>query len=372
MKRVFLFWVLVSTLVFANDYEFSFDELETIETKSYEYSGYIEGEYKYQTLNKNSPLYPSKNKNSQNSYFTELFFNYKYFLDKYTFNLDLLSNYENIDQNEEFQTIISQGFINYKYNENHQIYLGKKTPKWGKGYYINPIAFIDRKKDPNDPEGAREGFTQINYQYNKVLDGSLKNISFDAVYLKVTKDINDYFYNENDSDILAFKTYFLYNDVDIDLVYLYNSDNEDKFGFDFSTNIQSNFEIHGEYGIFDDGYYSYLLGLKYLTESELTILSEFYYQNEVQSNSTAFWDKKYFVNSFTQKEPLDILYTSLYYKNIFNINDKSHQNKVGILYSGIKNLDIDFSISKNIGNDISEYGKKLVDENFWLRLKYSF
>ncbi len=362
MKKSYCLLSLIVSFSFANDYEFSFDELETMETKSYEYSGYIQGEYKYQSLDEGS----------QNSYLGELFFNYKYFVEDYSFYIDLLGNYENINHKEDFEALINQGFLNYKYNENHQIYIGKKTPKWGKGYYVNPLAFIDRKKDPNDPEGSREGFSQINYQYNKVFNSTLNNISFDMVYLKTTKDVNDYFYNGEDSDILALKTYFLYNDIDIDLVYLYSSKDEDKFGFDFSTNLQSNFEIHGEYGRFDNGYYSYLLGLKYLTENDLTILSEFYYQNETQSNNTAFWDKRYFINSFTQKEPLDILYTSIYYKNILNIDDNSHQNRAGFIYTGIKNLDIDFSFTKNIGNKISEYGKKPVNENYWLSLKYSF
>lgn len=362
MKKSLLLLASFSTLIFASDYEFSFDELETIETKSYEYSGYLQGDYKYQTLDKGS----------QNTYLGELFFNYKYFLDNYTFNFDLMANYENINQNEDFETFISQGYLNYKYNENHQIYLGKKTPKWGKAYYINPIAFIDRRKDPNDPEASREGFSQINYQYNKVFTNDLKNISFDAVFLKSTKDINDYFYSGKDSDIFAFKTYFLYKDIDIDLVYLHNNEDENKFGFDFSTNLQTNFEIHGEYGSFENGYYSYLLGLKYLTESDLTILSEFYYQNQTQTNNKSFWDKKYFINSFAQKELFDILYTSIYYKNILNINDKSHQDKIGVLYTGIKNFDIDFSITKNTGTNLSEYGKKPVNENFWLKVKYSF
>jgi hypothetical protein len=31
---------------------------------------------------------------------------------------------------------------------------GKKVVKWGKGYAWNPVAFVDRPKNPEDPEEA--------------------------------------------------------------------------------------------------------------------------------------------------------------------------------------------------------------------------
>lgn len=371
MKKSLLAFILFASFVFGNDYEFNFDELETIETKPYEYNGYLKGEYKYQSLNDSSPLYPSKNKNSQDSYLGEFFLNYKYFLDDFTFYADIMTNYKNIDNNEESKINLNQTFVNYKYNSNHQVYIGKKTAKWGKSYYSNPVGFIDIKKDPNDPEANREGFTQINYKYNKVFNSDLKNLSFDLVYLRTSEDFNEYLYN-SDSNIIALKAYILYKDIDIDLMYAYSNKDANKMGLDFSTNIETNFEIHGELASHDDGYYSYLLGLKYLTQNDLTILSEYIYQNETLDKNTALWDKKYFINSFTQKEPFDILYFNVYYKNILNLNDDSCQNKIGFVYSKIKNLDLDLSFNKNIGKNGSEYGNKLIHSTVWLSLKYSF
>jgi len=371
MKQVVLAFFCSSSFLLASEYEFNFDELETIETKAYEYSGYIQGDYKYQSINKDSPSFPSKNKNSQDIYLGEFFLNYKYFQENYTFHIDLMANYEDIDNFKNNKTTLNQGFINYKYDDNHQLYLGKKTPKWGKGYYFNPIAFIDRKKDPNDPEASREGFTQLNYKYNKVLENDLKNIAFDAIYLRTTKDFNKDLYTDS-SNILALKTYLLYKDIDIDFIYTYNDKQTNKLGVDFSTNLETNFEIHGEYGRFDNGFYSSLLGFKYLTENELTILSEYYYQSETQSKNTPFWDKKYLINSFTQKEPFDLLYVSIYYKNSLNLKDDSFQNKFGVLYTGITNFDLEFSYLKNSGKNSSEYGSKLIDNTSLVSLKYSF
>lgn len=356
---------------FADNYSFNLDELESIETKSYEYGGYIKGEYKYQMINESSPLYPSKNKDVQDTKLTEAFLNFKYFQDSLSFHTDLMANHENIDHIQEETYTLNQAFVNYKYDANHQLYLGKKTLKWGKGYFFNPVAFIDRKKDPNDPEASREGYFLANYQYNKVYEGDLQNFAFDIVFLQTASNFNDNLY-ENHSNILALKSYFLYRDIDIDLVYIYSDKQTEKVGLDFSTNLQTNFEIHGEFGKFSSGYYSYLLGFKYLNEKELTILFEYYYQSQIQAKNSPFWDKSYLITSLTQKEPFDMLYLNAYYKNTLNLQENSHQNKIGILYIGVKNFDFDFSISKNFGKSTSEFGSKLIQEFAWLSIKYSF
>ncbi len=371
MKKTFLCLFIFSNFIYANEYEFNFDDLKEVETKSYEYSGYLKAEHKYQVLNADSSKYPSKNKYDMQSYFSSALLDFKYFKDDFIFTTEFMAYYENIDKQESDSFSLNEAFINYKYNSNHQINLGKKTANWGKGYFFNPIAFIDRKKDPNDPELTKEGFTQINYKYNKVYKSSLQNFSFDISYLKTNEDINEDLY-EGNSNILALKAYFLYKDIDIDLAYFYSDEASNKYAFDFSTNLETNFEIHGEFAIDDSDDYSYLLGIKYLTESELTIISEYFYRNNQLSKDSSFWDKKYFINKFTQKEPYDFLYSSIYYKNSLNLQDNSHQNSLGIIYTGFKNFEIDFSISKFFGDETSEFGSKLVDRFSWLKVKYNF
>lgn len=43
------------------------------------------------------------------------------------------------------------------------------------------------------------------------------------------------------------KFYLLLYDTDIDFIFLTGSGVKSRYGIDFSTNITSNFEIHGEY-----------------------------------------------------------------------------------------------------------------------------
>lgn len=370
MRKILVLLLSIS-FSYGDNYSFDFTELEEIEVKSYEYSGYIKTQQKHQILNEASPKFNTKNKNSMDTYLGEAYLNFKYYKNEYTFTTDFVANYNNIDEVESDTYTLNQSFVTYKYNNHHLLSLGKKTSKWGKGYFFNPIAFIDRKKDPNNPEASREGYTQVNYNYNKVYDSEIQNLSLDVVYLKTSSNINDDLYDQ-DSNILAIKSYILYKDIDLDFVYFYADQLPNKVGFDFSANIETNFEIHGEYSRNDEGYYSTLLGLKYLTTNDLTITSEYYYQNETQDNTTPFWDRKYLLNKFSQKEPLDILYFSLYYKNSLNISDNSHQNNLGFIYTGVRNLDIDFSIGKYYGDKNSEFGSKLIDKFSWLQIKYSF
>jgi len=50
--------------------------------------------------------------------------------------------------------------------------LGKQTLLWGKGYAFNPVAFVSRPKDPDDPELALEGYITASADYIKKLPGS--------------------------------------------------------------------------------------------------------------------------------------------------------------------------------------------------------
>lgn len=373
MKRVtinelFLSIILSNSFILADEYEFDMDD---IVVKSYEYSGYIRGENRFQILNENSPIYPLKNKSSMFTNLLESEFNFKYFKDNFNFNAQFFANYQDIDGTTNDTYSINQLFLEYKFNDNHLVSVGKRAPKWGKGYFANPVAFIDRKKDPNYPEHAKEGYNSLSYTYNKSYSSELKNFSFDVVYLPTTKDFNSDFYNNNSNNIIL-KSYFLYKDIDIDLIYLYSDKENNKLGLDFSTNLQTNFEIHAEVAKEIDAEYSYLLGLKYLTQNELTIIMEYFYKSKALEKSEPFFDKQYLFAKLTQKEPFNILYSTLYYKNSLNIEDNSHLNSIGFTYNFKTNFEIDISYNQNFGDDDSEFGSKLTKQFLWTQMNWYF
>lgn len=371
-----LFLYTVGT--YADDYSF---DMDSIEAKSFEYSGYLRSEYKYQNLNQDSPLYTLLNRSdsSQNTSLNEALFRFTHYKDDFKLIGALSARYNNIDGEDENIYTVYQLYAYNKLSVNHSIDVGKKTLKWGKGYFFNPAAFLDRPKDPTQPENAYEGYVMANYAYNKSFDGDLKNLKLDLIYMPTTSQVNDDFHDAPSSN-LAMKLYLLYLDTDIEFIYLYSDEQKDKIGFTFSKNLATYFEIHGEYAKEIDGYHSYLLGLKYVTENDITILSEYYYdsegltRDEIRSSIKLlpFSAKSYFVNKFSKKEPFGIVYSSVYFKDMFNLEDNSHLDTLGFIYTFKNNLEIDCSYNLNSGNEESEFGKKMVSDFAWLKATWYF
>ncbi|MCD6432482.1 MAG: hypothetical protein J7L21_00430, partial [Sulfurimonas sp.] len=325
------------------------------------------------------------NQKYQNYLHTEALLNFRYFYEAFTFKSSLMATYDYIkDKTDRDNYPINELYVEAKLDKNHTLLVGKESLQWGKGYFFNPVAFFDRPKDPTQPTKTREGFILTKYSYNKSFNSVLKNISFDIVYLPSSETINKDYYtqvtNSKDANNGAMRLYMLLYDTDVDIIYRYSDITEDRVGIDFSKNIQTNFEIHGEFSTKPDDEYSYLLGLRYLTDFELTIISEYLYKSdglnkqEIKlSNSTLpFLAKDYWISLITQKEPFDLLYSTIYYKNMMNMQDSSMQNKVGAGYSFKNNMDIDISYNINSGGRLSEFGKKTVEDFLWLQLTWKY
>lgn len=378
IRSVLALLFLYATISSADDYSF---DMESIETKSFEYSGYLRTEYKYQNLNTDSPLYAllGREDKTQNTSLNEALFRFTYYKDDFKLISALSARYVNIDGTDESLFTAYQLYAHHTFSINHSIDVGKKTLKWGKGYFFNPAAFLDRPKDPTQPENAYEGYVMANYSYNKSFEGDLQNLKLDLIYMPTTSSVNDDFYHATSTN-LALKLYLLYLDTDIEFIYFYSDEQKDKIGFTFSKNILPHFEIHGEVAKELNGYHSYLLGLKYVTQSDINIISEYYYdsdgltKDEIRSSLKllAFAGKSYFVNKFSKKEPFGIVYSSVYFRDMFNTEDHSHLDALGFIYTFKNNIEIDLSYNLNTGNEESEFGKKMVSDFAWLKATWYF
>lgn len=386
MRVIPLINVLILSSLYASEYDFDMGSLEEMEPKSYEYKGYLRVEDRPQRLNKEAPIYiqSGDDREYQNYLHLEALLEFSYFYEDLTLKTSLMGTYDYIkDKNAEDDYPVNELYIENRFTHNHSALLGKQSLKWGKGYFFNPVAFFDRPRDPTQPTLAREGFHIAKYSYNKSFQSNLKNISFDLLYLNANDNINKEYRlltNQEDSNNIGARLYLLYFDTDIDIIYDYSDKAKDKIGIDFSTNLQTNFEIHAEYAKELDGYFSYLLGLRYLSESDLTLISEYLYRsnglskNEIQALpiTLPFAAKDYLINLLAQKEPLDVLYLSLYYKNICNLQDYSQQNKLGFTYSFKDDIELDLSYNINSGSQDSEFGKKSVEDFLWLKTTWAF
>ncbi len=299
--------------------------------------------------------------------------------------------------------------------------LGKKAIKWGKGYAWNPIGFVERPKNPDDPELAREGYVLASADLIKSYNGDLKTLAFTPVYLPVRSSVNSD-YGLSGHDNVAFKLYALYKDTDFDLAYLSEGSRSHRFGLDFSKNLDTNFEIHGEWAYIDaltrqlvsstgsirsetTTASQWLLGLRYLTQNDTTIIAE-YYRNgggytpeEMQSffsavdfatttsNTTLLnalavvGTKSYLVRNpgrdylylrLSNKEPFDWLYFTPAITLIANAQDKSYSLSPELLYTGYQNLELRFKATILQGDKYTEFGEKRNDQRYELRVRYYF
>jgi hypothetical protein len=320
-----------------------------------------------------------------------------------------------------------QAYLSLKPSSTLTADMGKKTSKWGKGYAWNPAAFVDRPKDPDDPELALEGYVIASADYIRSFSsGPLTTFSFTPVILPEYGDMNDDF-GEPDHVNFAAKAYFLLYDTDIDFMFLTGGSKTPRYGFDFSRNIGTNLEVHGEFAFIRNftkplvdangnttsvtyDAVNFVLGTRYLSTLNTTTIFEYYHQgtgysSEEFSNLLAFIDKGYsaFLSNgntqalakarsvsqqggygrFTpetdylylrvsQPEPFDILYFTPSLTCIYNLSDQSFTITPELLYTPVTNLELRLKAGFLVGTADSEFGEKQNDYRLELRVRYYF
>ncbi len=302
---------------------------------------------------------------------------------------------------------------------------GKRTLRWGKGYSWNPIGFVERPKDPNDPDLAREGYAMADADliYNR--DGPLQTVAFTPVLLPVQHDVNSDFGSSGHLNPAA-KLYLLYRDTDIDFAWQGQGSRPARYGADFSRNLTSNFEIHGEWariqkfpkpltdsqgqvGSKVGNATSYLLGLRYLSENDTTYIAEYYRNGTGYSGqeagqfyqlvATAFAQlqetgnsalvqralklsqgsygrpnpgQRYAYFRVQQKDALGIVYFQPALTAMLNLDDRSYQVTPELLYTGVNNLDLRLRLYSLRGERFSDFGEKQNSRRLELLMRYYF
>ena len=432
MVLVFLFSLLSSisgVLSLAAAEEYTFDVSET-EKKPYHIGGYTEIRPVLFGLDRDASLYKLKFYNRDEGNTLEEYnatLQLEGSLEKGIARLFVRTNteYKNSYLGEDFKTTVYEGFLSLKPSSSLSIDIGKKTLKWGKGYAWNPVAFVDRPKDPDEPDLNLEGFIVASADYIKSFQGPLKTVSFTPVLVPAYGDVNDDF-GENGHINFAAKLYLPLYDTDIDFIFLTGESKTTRYGMDFSRNITTNFEIHGEFAYinnykknfvdsdgnnFETRYdaKSVLTGMRYLTEKDTTYILEYYrngtgfsptemrdyftfinkgYDTYVSTGSDALLKKAanitagsygrpnamrdYLYLRVSQKEPFDILYFTPSITGILNISDKSFSLSPELLYAGITNLELRLKTYLISGERLTDYGEKQNDYKVEIRARYYF
>jgi len=332
-------------------------------------------------------------------------------------------DYTNTRLNNDLKLSWYEAWFQAKPDDSFKALLGKKSLRWGKGYAWNPVAFFDRPKNPDDPELSLEGYWLATADYIRSFDGPLKTIAVTPLLLPQDHDLNHDF-GSVDRINWGGKLYLLLYDTDIDLLVRGKGSRDAAYGLDFSRNLTTNFELHGELAwelnverpvINSAGQQtteqsdavSWLLGLRYLTEQDTTWILEFYRngkgygrremdiyyqqveqawvnwqqtgatsqlqrlgQNQSYSRASAMQDYLYL--RVSQKEPWDILYFTPALTSIANLRDGSFSVAPELLYTGITNLELRLKGSVLVGSHATEYGEKQNDARVELRVRYYF
>jgi hypothetical protein len=364
----------------------SFDP-SSYEKKAFEWTGFVEARSEHQWLRSGSAgyalLYPGESRNSADRLgaaaelsavlrHQSLSFNFTGHADWLDEPRGTTSDYRNYE-----------AYASWQIDAGSNLQLGKRALRWGKGYAWSPVAFLERAKDPTDPELAREGFVMATGAWVRSFDGPLQTLALTAAVVPTTGHLNQDFgggaTNAGHANP-ALKLYALVHDTDVDVIWAGRGSRGPRFGFDFSRNLGSQLEVHGEWARVADApravlagstlqsqvcnCNSALAGLRYLTESDTTIIAEIY-RNGGGAQHHAYL-------RVSQKEPFDILDFTPSVAVIANVGDHSLSLIPELLYTGIHNVELRARVALNRGDTGTEYGERAVRSRVELRARLYF
>ncbi len=426
------FWPLVITLWIAGAHgaeEFSFDA-SAFEKKRFELGGYAQLKHDDFALNRGGAFYrlgyyglPQREDLGRTTGTLELAGKVRQGIA--TFDFRTHSEIQRDQTVRDHNNVFYEAALSLRPDPSMTLDIGKKALKWGKGYAWNPIGFVERPKDTNDPELAREGFViaAADLIYNR--EGPLQTIALTPVLLPVGNDVNSDFGVSGHVNPAA-KLYLLYRDTDIDIAWQGQGSRAARFGVDFSRNLSSNLEIHGEWARINQfnrqvvsatgtvttqraDANSYLLGMRYLTESDTTYIAEYYrngtgysaqesrqfYQfvdtalsQAQQTGSNALVQKaqslvrgsygrpnagsNYLYFRASQKDAFGILYFQPSITAMMNWNDRSYQVTPEIVYTGVTNLELRMRAMLLQGGSQTDFGEKQNSRRLEIYARYYF
>ena len=404
----------------------SFD-VSAYDKKAFEWTGFIEARPERQWLRQDSAgyvlQYPGDTRSSANRLGGAAELSGVLRHQSLSFNFTGHASWIDEPRGSDDDSRMYEAYAAWQIDERSNVELGKRALRWGKGYAWSPVAFLERAKDPTDPELAREGFVMATGAWVRSFDGPVKTLSLTAAVVPTTSSLNADFgdgaTNAGHTNA-ALKLYGLVYDTDIDLIWAARGSRGPRLGIDFSRNLGTNLEVHGEWARVADAtivtltpanalqtqsktYNSALIGARYLNERDTTIIFELYRNGGGYTTDElgAFYDlvrasvtnpalaqpasraaaqgynrpnaaQRYAYLRVSQKEPFDILDFTPSVTLIANTSDHSWSLIPELLYTGVKNLELRVRVALNRGDASTEYGERVVRSRIELRARLYF
>ncbi len=400
--------------------------------KAFEVSGYVEGKGEWFDYDRRSVFYRLDQAGSDQPSQDERGTATGEITAKYTRDIATLTGTfhtfgrRDVTTGDQQQAKLYTGTLTLQPNPGLSFDIGKKTLQWGKGLAWNPVGFVQRAKDPLDPDLSREGYWMVTGTYTKSFPGWLQTVGFTPVFIPTSTALNPDFGTSPHHQDVAGKISVLAADTDIDVMALSGGAKSFRYGADFSRNFGPRLEVHGEYAeitkarrvLIGAGNRPYtvtgaapawLLGLQYLSADGLTTtVAEFYHNGAgyrpgeqeafftladraVQSFDTtgsgALLDtartvspsyatqnpgRDYLNVKITRSQPFGMVYLTPSVTVMADVADKSALILPELLYTGFTNWEIRLRLQANVGARYTEYGEKAAAMRGELRVRYYF
>jgi hypothetical protein len=342
-----------------------------------------------------------------------------------TFDFRTNSSWQRDELSTQANHSLYEGALSFRQSERTTLEAGKRALRWGKGYAWNPLAFVERPKDPNDPNLAREGFWLLDGDFIFNPGKTLQTVAFTPVLVPATGALNGDFGARGHLNPAA-KLYLLVHDIDIDIAWLGQGSRPARFGADFAANLKSNFEVHGEWArvgatprpVVDASgrvvaasqrANNWLLGLRYLTEGDTTWIAEAFHNGSGyttaqlqdfgtfadaasaqsgQGAGTGLLQRAqalaqgaygrpnpgtdYLYARAQQKDAFGIVYFQPALTLTLNLRDRSWQATPELLYTGISNLELRARMYLLGGGSGTDFGEKQLRRKLEFYARYYF
>ncbi|NDP37902.1 MAG: hypothetical protein GZ093_04020 [Rhodoferax sp.] len=412
---------------FVSAEEFSFDASE-FDKKTFEFSGYVELKEEGLKLRAGSPAFklaypgePGRDDLLRSTTTLELSGK----LNLGDFVLDARAQASQADDalvSSTRKPSVMEGGLRWSAGPGLTVDAGKRVQRWGKGYAWSPVAMVERPKDANDPQASREGFVMASGEWTKSLSGPVSTVSLMGLVVPTDGSMNSDFGQSRDLNPAA-KLYLLAWDTDIDLMWRGQGARPASFGVDFSRNLSPALEIHGEWARTLDATRttvsangissservdvdSYLLGLRYLTQAEVTWIAEYYrngagysaqeldayYQfldlalnpgasaalaNKARSVAQSGYGRPnpgrdYLYLKASVSEPFNWVYGAASVTTMVNLNDHSYQITPELSYTGFSNWELRARLMLLAGQAQTEFHEKASSQRLEVYARYFF
>ncbi len=418
---------LMLTAGLAGAEEFKFDASE-FEKKTVEFSGYIEQKEEGLKLRDGTPAYKlaypgEADRNWLLRSTSTLDASAKLNLDPLVADLRVQASYATDPLvSTTSNPKVMEGGVRWSAGPGLTFDVGKRLQRWGKGYAWTTVGFVERPKDSTDPTAAREGFEMASAEWTKSLSGPISTIGFTGLIVPTNDSMNADFGQTRHLNPAA-KLYLLAMDTDIDFMWRGKGARPQSYGVDFSRNITTALEVHGEWshtldaprntvsangvtGSQTTDFTSWLLGVRYLTPGEVTWIGEYYrngsgygadelgdyYQfldtafepgasatlaNKARTVAQSGYGKPnpgrdYLYVKASVSEPFNWLYSAASLATMTNLRDGSWQITPEVSYTGFTNVELRARVIILGGRSNTEFGEKASSSRLELTARLFF